>query len=326
MCEQVAKLVALDAKSSNIRVDQYLPPTENSYGRYPDVCFTWEGRDFVVELQMSRTFQAEISERCLHYEREGIPILWVLYGVDPFASDLPQSFRDVIRRHRGKVFTLDHEAVQASLEARTLVLKCQFSAEGAEGLTAQLVRFDELQVPENKLPYFKDCLVQPMLSEYQSRRRPWIQALRGWDRYRPDGPQFEAAFASLPNTVSDRSAFSRLLAVVLSLVSFANDHWENLATNHDNPKAMLNERLNNKIVSRDAELLSRIIDKANLGAIRMNPTVQKHITRAWSEPQRPIGFADYQGLRYLIPELLDDKVKGELKYFLELPRWAKSNG
>ena len=125
MCEKVAEIVQLDPRCRRSNVNKYLPPTENAYGRFPDVFFEWAGLgSFVVEIQLSRTFQTEISERCLHYDRENMPLLWLLYGLDPQSADTSQSFQDVIRRHRGNAFLLDYAAVKASYDLKTLVLSC----------------------------------------------------------------------------------------------------------------------------------------------------------------------------------------------------------
>ena len=124
MCEQVAELVAMDERYIRHEVAQYLPPTESAHGRFPDVYVEWKGfGPFAVEFQMSGTFQTEISFRGKHYEREGIPLLWVLFGIDT-DSQISQSFLDVIRRHRGNAFVLDTRAIEASKKQRTLVLSC----------------------------------------------------------------------------------------------------------------------------------------------------------------------------------------------------------
>jgi competence CoiA-like predicted nuclease len=64
---------------------------------------------FAIEFQLSGTFQTEISARCKNYEYAGIPLLWILFGMDT-SADVQQSFHDVIRRHRGNAFVLDPSA------------------------------------------------------------------------------------------------------------------------------------------------------------------------------------------------------------------------
>ena len=47
MCEKVAEIVQLDPRCRRSNVNKYLPPTENAYGRFPDVFFEWAGLGIV---------------------------------------------------------------------------------------------------------------------------------------------------------------------------------------------------------------------------------------------------------------------------------------
>jgi len=79
MCDLIAELCALDERCEWTTVNEYRKSTENEHGRFPDVLVDWRGfGQFAVEYQMSHTFQTEVSQRCIHYEHEGIPLLWVL--------------------------------------------------------------------------------------------------------------------------------------------------------------------------------------------------------------------------------------------------------
>lgn len=125
LCEQIDELVRLDGRFVKSTVGQYHTPTEGQYGRYPDVYVEWQGfQPFAIELQLSSTFQTEVSGRSVYYAREGVTLIWVLFGLDLQSGDIPQSFRDVIRRHRGNAFLLDLDAIEASRRQKTLVLKC----------------------------------------------------------------------------------------------------------------------------------------------------------------------------------------------------------
>jgi hypothetical protein len=58
MCELIGELAALDPRYVGHSIAEYLPPTENAYGRYPDIHVTWKDfGTFVVEFQMSGSFQ-----------------------------------------------------------------------------------------------------------------------------------------------------------------------------------------------------------------------------------------------------------------------------
>lgn len=308
MCEQVAALVALDPRYVRHTVAEYLAPTETEHGRFPDVYVEWEGfGPFAVEFQLSGTFQTEISARCKHYEREGIPLLWILFGIDT-AEQLPQSIIDVIRRHRGNAFVLDPAAVAASKEQKTLVLSCYLrNADGFD--PARLVRFDELTFPRSKIPYFEDRIIAPLVQEIEGRRRPWFEALFGWDR---DSSLFDL----------DRQQ-SLLVAAAFSIVSAANGKERNYASKHPNIRAMLNTYLNAGVFAGYADLLTQII--ANSAMDRMlDSSVGEHLRRHRTESQAGQQSKEWRLLRELLPEALDPVVRAEMRYLDALPNWAKS--
>jgi len=307
MCEQIAALVQLDPRYIGHSVAQYLPPTENNFGRYPDVYVQWQnvGR-FVVEFQMSQTFQTEISARCKHYEHEDIPLLWILFGIDTHAP-LPQNFSDVIRRHRGNAFVLDAEAVAASKDQETLVLKCYLRS-GDRFEPPRLVRFDELTIPRSRIPYFEDRLSKRLLADIRDRRAPWFDELNKWDHY--------ARLKGL-----DRPQ-SLLVAAAFSIVSAANGNEKNYASNHSNVRGMLNAYLNTGSLSGYAELLSELIQNTTQRDL-LQGTVGDHLRRSTkSAPQSDRESEEWQLLKELLPEALDSLTRSELTYLDALPTWA----
>ncbi|MBN9787419.1 hypothetical protein DMP17_02270 [Pseudonocardia sp. TMWB2A] len=310
MCEQVGELVALDHRYIKHAVAEYLPPTENEHGRYPDIFVEWEGYGpFAVEFQMSGTFQTEISARCKHYEREGIPLLWILFGVET-AVDIPQSFVDVIRRHRGNAFVLDPAAVAASREQKTLVLSCYLSNASGGFDPPVLVRFDALTVPHSKLPYHEDRIVKPRIDQVDELRRPWFAALKLWkDRFRPlrnlDRPQ------------------SLLVAAAFSIVATAaNGKVINYASEQNSISAMLNTYLHNGDFSRYTDLLTRLIENAAIGDW-MKESVWEHMLRHKADNQADEQSSEWCLLRQLLPEALNPVLREELLYLDALPNWAR---
>lgn len=311
MCEQVGELVALDPRYISHSVAKYLPPTENQHGRFPDIYVVWEGYgSFAIEFQMSGTFQTEISARCTHYEREGIPLLWILFGIE-VAVDLPQSLVDVIRRHRGNAFALDQAAVAASREQKTLVLTCYVQNEGGGFEPPRLVRFDELTVLKTKLPFFEDRIVKPKLDHISEVRRPWFSALRQWkDRYNP----LEGL---------DRSQ-SLLVAAAFSIVATANGKVVNYASEQRSISAMLNTYLHNGDFSDYVYLLTTLIHNTAI-CKSLKPSVWEHMKRHGSEYQAGDISLEWRLLRKLLPEALDPILREELTYFEALPEWARAN-
>lgn len=311
MCEQVAELVALDERHVRHTVEQYLPPTENEHGRYPDIYVEWEGYgSFAVEFQMSGTFQTEISGRCKHYEREGIPLLWILFGINT-AVELPQSMVDVIRRHRGNAFVLDRSAIAASREQKTLVLTCYLRNAGGGLDPAQLVRFDELTVPRSKVPYYQDRIVEPRLAAIRELRRPWFDTLKQWDdRYFPirdlDRPQ------------------SLLVAAAFSIVATAaNGKVINYASNQGSISALLNTYLHNGDFACYTDLLTRLIENTAISS-SLKPSVWKHMRLHGDAHQVDEHSTEWKLLRQLLPEALDPEVREFLLHLDALPEWASA--
>lgn len=85
LCAELARLVRLDTRFQAVEIDRtYIGGDDGKGGRYPDVRFRWEGfPESVLEVQLSNTFQPEISERGIFYESKGMPLLWILHGVEP---------------------------------------------------------------------------------------------------------------------------------------------------------------------------------------------------------------------------------------------------
>jgi Competence protein CoiA-like family len=309
MCQQVAELVSLDSRHIRHTIEEYLPPTENEHGRFPDIFVEWEQiGPFAIEFQMSGTFQTEISARCKHYEREGIPLLWILFGIET-AIDLPQSFVDVIRRHRGNAFVLDRSAVAASREQKTLVLTCCLRNETGLLEPPILVRFDTLIVPRSKVPYFEDRIVQPELDRISELRRPWFVALKRWkDRFKP-----------LRNLARPESL---LVGAAFSIVATAaNGKTINYASNQSSISAMLNTYVHNGDFSRYTSLLTQLIRNTAISS-SIKTSVWQHFERHGIDDQADEHSHEWKLLKQLLPEALDPVLREQLKSLDALPLWA----
>ena len=140
-----------------------------------------------------------------------------IHSLDARIDDLPQNFRDVIRRHRGNAFALDHAAIQASRERRTLVLSCYLQSEDGSFEPARQVCIDELTFPNTGLAYFEDRIVEPLLRQCEQAREPWLSVLRNigceWTFERTNSQ--EAAFV-LQNIADLHPAI-------------LTDHWEGVS-------------------------------------------------------------------------------------------------
>jgi hypothetical protein len=341
LCELIDQLVRADPRYIRSSIAEYLPPAENEFGRYPDVYVEWEGfAPFAIEIQLSHTFQTEVSARCMHYQREGVKLIWVLYGVHPQTADLPQSFRDVIRRHRGNAFVLDREAVESSRAHCTLILKCYLKNREESYDDPKLARLDQLIFPSKGLPYFEDCITGPLRQEIDERRRPWFKLLnsipRHWDWGVIERPEVVQALAELrrlfPNLSSEQMlkeeeefGLLRLIAVVFSVLAAANGHTRNYATRHENVRAMLNTLLNAAPeIQRHALLIEHLLQHTNLNDF-LSGTVGIHIERAKHAMEGNLCLShepEWDIMSYLVPEVFHRVIRDELVYLEALPAWA----
>ncbi|WP_206021057.1 hypothetical protein [Antarcticimicrobium luteum] len=322
MCELIAELTALDERCEGTKVDEYLPPTESQHGRFPDVLVDWRGFGrFAVEYQMSHTFQTEVSQRCIHYDREGIPLLWVLSSFNP--DHVPQAVSDVVHRHKGNAFVLDQQAVTASREQRTLVLTCYLS-NGVGYDVPVLVRFDSLTFPGSECPFLEDRLAGPLLEQIKSKRLPYFRALRAWGDRMNHLPLAEL------EQFAERQRIDRLVAAAFSIVAEAAGKPENYASDHPNIRAMLNTFQNSGSLAPFARLLTTLIENTSQRVL-LKGKVGEHLYRSITshrlghveqvDEQSP----EWRLLRDLLPEALDPFVRQRLIDAGALPAWASDH-
>lgn len=322
MCELIAEVATLDERCEGTKVNEYLPPTETQHGRFPDVLVDWRGFGrFAVEYQMSHTFQTEVSQRCIHYDREGIPLLWVLSSFDP--ERVPQAVSDVIHRHRGNAFVLDQNAITASREQRTLVLTCYLS-NGVAYDAPVLVRFDTLTFPGSRCPFLEYRLAGPLLEQIKSKRLPYFRALRAWGDRMNNLPLTEL------EQFAERQRIDRLVAAAFSIVAEAAGKPENYASDHPNIRAMLNTFQNSGSLAPFARLLTTLIENTSQRDL-LKGKVGEHLERSITSHR--LGHVEQVGeqspewrlLRDLLPEALDPFVRQRLIDAGALPAWASDH-
>ncbi len=91
----------------------------------------------------------------MHYEREGAALIWVVYGLDLEGEDLALSFKEVISRPTAERLHAGEDAVRASKEMKTLVLKCHLQGQNGTYGEARLVRLDELNFTKHRTRFWK---------------------------------------------------------------------------------------------------------------------------------------------------------------------------
>ncbi|MET4492040.1 hypothetical protein [Bradyrhizobium sp. LA7.1] len=342
LCEQIDTLAKLDTRYISSVVNAYRPPTESEHGRFPDVQVVW--RDFpecVFEVQLSRTFQTEISARCTHYEREGVALAWVLFGFDPQRAELPQSFLDVIRRHRGNAFVIDRASVSASYAQRTIVFTCYL--ENADGGfdPPRLVRLDELTFPEEGLPYLDDRISSALIDRINRARRPcfdYLQSIEGVSYgVEVDSAERQRLLVELRAVASplsswettkehEESATLRLICCVFSLISEANRKPRIYGTKQPNVVAMLNTWLNSREEVQRCALIFEFLLRSTPLTHLLEGSLGKHIARAKSVMDGNLvlaGEPEWQILEHLVPEIFHRRVREQLRYLSKLPPWAE---
>jgi hypothetical protein len=340
LCNEIARLALLDARFTSAEVSQYLPPTENRSGRYPDVLPTRnDGWRIAIEIQLSNTFQTEISARCLHYDREGIPLLWVFYGVDLHGGDVLQSFRDVLLRHRYNAFFLDTDAVAESQRRQTLVLKCYVGDLNGNFDQGRLVTLDDLKSPPKGLPFFEDQITPALaaqLAQGEQARRRWEAALRTRpDDEDLDGPTFLEANDQLCILVPElavwqaedpfnRWLFANLIAVLLSTLSYAEGDFRNYASRQLNALSMLNSKLPSQNMLPFATIMGEFLTKTRASAL-LTTTVGEHLNRALAAGEGKFVLESevpWFAVRALFPEVFDPWLRLQLEELGALPAWA----
>lgn len=312
LCAEVARLASLDNRCRDVQIERYLRSTKNQPGRYPDVLIEHlDGRKFAIEVQLSTSHQVEISGRSNFYLKEQVPLIWLLAGVEVM-HELSQSYRDIIRRHRGNAFVLDRSAIQESMTRNRLVISCYLQGTDRQLEAPTLVELNELQYPTSGLPFFEDRLIKPLLTKLGSDRKPWFDYFKQWDH------QSVRDGYSLGTTT--------LVAAAFSIVASANGQEKNYASGHANIKGMLNTYLHpiSGRLSGYADLLKTLIQRTKVDyLLRPNETVGKHLAKYRSDAQADEGSEDWRLLQSLLPEALDPKTHELLASHSELPNWVK---
>mgnify|MGYP003111153770 CR=1 FL=1 len=343
ICEQLCRLAALDDRCERVAVERYLPPTQNDHGRYPDVLIEYRGRrPFALEVQISKTFQTEVSSRCEHYPREGIALVWLLHGADfRNPETLPQSFRDVLLKHRENAFVLDTEAIAESFKRRTLVLKCLLRDPKNFFSDQALVTLDDLQHPPRGIPFFEDRLTPILTGKGRVARRPWKEALRSWRDTSPtlwtavERGHFSGALKSLyelcPSLpyqmeLNDVSKYQlvEFVALTFSTMSAAYGDFTNFLTKQSNLQALINSKMPSNDLCRFSPILRHLLDNTAVNHL-LEGTVGVHIDRAFANADGNAfleGECGWDAAEALYPEIFDGITRTNLQQIGTLPAWA----
>lgn len=347
LCLTIEQLVKADPRCSHSAVNTYLRSEIHKRGRWPDVFTDLSGLGrFALEVQLSKPFAPEIAARHVHYDAEGIALVWIFNTLE---EPMPQGFHDVVAMQRGNAFIFDDEAETASIERRTLVLKC-FMENGQGGWgEARLIELDDLQTGAGRSAFVEDCRSEALKQRCRKDRTLWWDAMKKAQKERPNSPeyseQFEDVWSDAKARVTglwewerdfwiERSNRARahtaaLYAILCSIAhSAAAGHPVLQITKFSGESAVLS-MLNSKLSGSDfkhcaglieaflaSTALADLLEKASLCRI----LIEAKQTEVQVEHDHPL----WRVMAHLFPEVLDGLVRAELADLGQLPAWAMS--
>ena len=345
LCNTIADLAKQDSRCRDAAVDRYRRPEVHKRGRWPDVYLNMEGLgQFAVEVQLSKPFAPEIVARHLHYEREGVSIIWVFVSL---AAPLPQGFHDVITMQRGNAFLFDDEALAASLAQETLVLKCYLEDGDGGYREPQLVKLDDLNVSTGRSVFLEDCRSKRLLTESRKFRSIWWKALKEARQDKPGSPFFSASFRFPYDMLRDRffdlwdwhndlweieredpqQHIAELFAILCSIAHSADTGVQvvyNTRNKGDGALlAMLNAKVGSASFGKYADLIEHFLKATPLISILERTSLQQNLANARAAheqigPDHPV----WEAMGSLFPEVLDGLVRASLMELGTVPDWA----
>lgn len=193
LCATVEAVAKADLRCVETSINTYLRPAIHARGRWPDVYVVYHGLGrFALEVQLSKPFAPEIAARHLHYEAEGIKLVWVFHTLE---EPMPQGFHDVVTMQRGNAFLFDDEAEAASIDRQTLILKCYLEDGNGGWFAPRLVALDELQFGSGRSVFLEDRRSDMLEVWCKTIRDHWWKAMREARREKPDWPFYSDALA-----------------------------------------------------------------------------------------------------------------------------------
>ena len=338
LCEAIAEMARRDPRCEAIAINAYRPPSQDERGRFPDVRVTLAGLgEFVFEVQLSHTWASEISARCVHYQREGARLIWILAGVD-LGTPLSQDVRDILGRHRGTAFMLDQAAFAAARERGTIILSA-FVRDAAGGFgPRRLTALDDLICPESGCPYLEDAEIAQRLVAYEERRAPWRRYLRARvaarDARLDETPEVTALLAALPeagpthgDARDDVAMLIEIIAAAMTIQSAAMGEGAVYLTRCANVKAVLNTVSRRPHIARCAALLKDLLKRTPLFEL-LSGSVGRHLNAAaarFGVEQPRSAAAEAKALAYLFPEIFEPAFRGRLADLGALADWARGD-
>lgn len=345
LCFTIEHLVKADERCSQSAVNTYLRSEIHKRGRWPDVYvdLTDLGR-FALEVQLSKPFAPEIAARHVHYDAEGIALVWIFSTLE---NPMPQGFHDVVAMQRGNAFVFDDEAEAASIERGTLVLKC-FLENGQGGWREpKLIVLDDLQTGAGRSAFLEDCRSEALKQRCKKDRSRWWDAMKLAREERPNSLEYSDHYedvwadtkAAVPGVWEwerdfwiDRShrarAHTAMLYAILCSVAHSAAAGRGILhiTQFSGDSAvlsMLNSKLSGADFKHCASLVATFVRATPLSELLEKPSLKRIIAEAQkSDVQITEDHPLWRVMARLFPEVLDGLVRAELADLGQLPFWA----
>lgn len=345
MCETIATVLEQDPRCRLVTVDTYRRPSIAARGRYPDVYAEIDGLGkFAIEVQLSKPFAPEIVARHIHYEAEGVALLWVFRTLD---AELPQGFHDVITLQRGNAFLFDDDAVAASSTRNTLVLTGLLENDRGGFLKPRQVALDDLDRSSGRAVFIEDRRSDRLLDYCRAGRAKWWEALKQappveFD-YPFDEPCFIPAWDSIKTFVPELSPwkrqcwseqfvrgdrlFAELAAILFSIARTATTGKDRVYVTRYNDASALTSMLNAKLAAQAFMPFATLIETMLRATPARDRLARTSLARAFeharleSEQIAP-GHPVWSGATRLFPEIFDGLRRAELDDLGKLPGWA----
>lgn len=344
LCKTIADLLSKDPRCKCVKVETYLRPEIHMRGRYPDVYVELQGLGrFSIEVQLSKPFAPEVMARQLHYEREGVKLLWVFDQLD---LQPPQGFQDVITLQRGNAFLFDRVAMEKSAFYGGLRLSCLLEDKQGGMNLPRVISLDDLNLMARPV-FLEDRRTSKLLEYCKIGREEWWVAFRNAPSSSEgnffDDPCFTAAWESIKRFVpslsdwehgtSDRRSrpadqhFIKLAAILFSIARSARDDRDRLYISRYTGKgallAMINSKLTSSSFTQYATVIEKMVATTAVSNISEKDTLTNAIRSAkLNKQQVERGHPVWDGVARLFPEVFDGLLRAELADLDQLPAWA----
>lgn len=345
MCDVIAEFVSKDSRCTAVTVDTYRRPEIEKRGRYPDVYAEIKGLGkFAIEVQLSKPFAPEIAARHLHYEAEGVALVWVFRQLE---AELPQGFHDVITLQRGNAFLFDDPAFVASAERGALTLSAFLESQRGDFLKPRLVTLDELNHSTGRAVFLEDCRSARLLDYCRVGRIKWWEAftaappdkfdypfgqdgfLLAWDSICTFVPSLRSWKQQCWSELSYRGDrhFAELAAILFSIARTAATGKDRVYVTHYTGAGALLAMLNAKLTAQAFKPYAMLIETMLAATPARDRLARSSLARAFEhardeaeqiQPEHPV----WLGIARLFPEIYDGLRRAELNDLDKLPQWA----